>query len=54
MRKVGVLSCDEPDSERNNKLGKVSLFVQKFEKPKIPEWLNSNSVIQILKVTKFY
>ena len=34
MQKVGVLSCDEPDSERNKKLEKVSLFVQKFGKLK--------------------
>ena len=34
MQKVGVLSCDEPDSEWNKKLEKVSLFVQKFGKLK--------------------
>ena len=56
MRKVGVRSCDEPDSDRNKKLDKVSLFVQKSGKPKISERLNSNTAIQIasLKVTKFY
>ena len=42
MRKLGVFSCDELDSERNKKLGKVSLFVQKFGKLKIYERLNSN------------
>ena len=26
MRKLGVFSCDELDSERNKKLGKVSLI----------------------------
>ena len=56
MQKVGDRSCDEPDSERNKKLDEVSLFVQKFGKPKISERLNSNTAIQIasLKVTKFY
>ena len=56
MRKLGVRSCDEPDSERNKKLDRVSLFVQKFGKPKISEKLNSNTTIQIanLKVAKSY
>ena len=34
MRKLGVRSCDESDRERNKKLDRVSLFVQKFGKPK--------------------
>ena len=56
MRKLGVRSCDDPDSERNKTLERVSLFVQKFGKPKISEKLNSNTAIQIanLKITKFY
>ena len=56
MRKVGARSCDEPDSERNKKLDRVSLFAQKFGKPKISERLNSNTAIQTAsqKVTKFY
>ena len=41
MRKVGVSSCYEPESEKNMILGKVSLFVQKFGKPQISERLNS-------------
>ena len=55
MRKVGVFSCYELESEKNKKLDKVSLFMQKFEKRKISERLNSNTAIQIasLKVTKF-
>ena len=38
------------------KLDRVSLFVQKFGKPKIFERLNSNTAIQTgsLKVIKFY
>ena len=56
MRKVGVSSCYEPESEKNMILGKVSLFVPKFGKPKISERLNSNTAIQTAsqKVTKFY
>ena len=56
MRKLGVFSCDEPDSERNKILGKVTLFVQKCGKPKISERLNSNTATKItsLKVIKFY
>ena len=58
MQKLGVRSCDESESKRNKKLDKISLFVQKFGKPKIFERLNSNIItaIQIasLKVNKFY
>ena len=56
MRKLGVRSCDESDCERNKNLDTVSLFVQKFGKPKKFERLNSNTAIQIasLKVIKFY
>ena len=56
MRKVGVSSCYEPESEKHMILGKVCLFVQKFGKPKISERLNSNTAIQTAsqKVTKFY
>ena len=55
IRKVAVFRCHEPESEKNKKLGMVSLFVQKIEKPKISGRLNSNTAIQItgLKVTKF-
>ena len=54
--KLGVRSCDESDRERNKKLDRVSLFVQKFGKPKISERLNSSTAIQIanLKVIEFY
>ena len=34
MRKLGVRSCDESDRERNKKLDRVSLFAQKYGKPK--------------------
>ena len=56
MRKQGVVSCNESENQRNEKLGRVSLFVQNFVKPKISEKLNSDLVIQIAspKVTKFY
>ena len=56
MRKLGVVSCDGSENQRNNKLGRVPLFVQNFVKLKISERLNSDLVIQIAspKVTKFY
>ena len=50
MRKVGVFSCYEPESEENKKLGKISLFVQKFGKLKISESLNSNTAIQLVSL----
>ena len=46
MRKLGVRSCDESESKRNEKLDRVPLFVQKFGKLKISERLNSNTAIQ--------
>ena len=56
MRKLGVVSCNESGNQRIKKLGRVSLFVQNFVKPKISEKLNPDLVIQIAspKVTKFY
>ena len=54
MRKRGVLNCNESEKQRNKKLGRVSLFVQNFEKPKISERLNPDTAVQIAspKVTK--
>ena len=42
MRKLGVVSWAGSENQRNNKLGRVPLFVQKFVKPKISERLNSD------------
>ena len=43
MRKLGVVSCNKSGNQRNKKLGRFSLFVQNFVKPKISEKLNSES-----------
>ena len=34
IRKLGVASYNGSENQRNNKLGRVSLFVQNFVKPK--------------------
>ena len=49
-------SVHEPESKTNKKLGRISLIVLKFGKPRISARLNSNTAIQItsLKVIKFY
>ena len=50
MRKLGVVSYDGSENQRNNKLGRVPLFVQNFVKPKISERQNFDLVIQIVQV----
>ena len=45
MPKLGVVSCDGSETQRDHKLSMVSLFVQNFVKLKISERLNSGLVI---------
>ena len=55
MQKRGVLSCHESENQRNKKfIGRVSLFAQHFEKPRISDRLNHDPAIQIAspKVTQ--
>ena len=56
MPKLGVVSCNRLENQRNHNLIRGSLFVQNFVKLKLSESLNSDLVIQIAssKVPRFY